>query len=56
MMRRHRLVKTLQDGDSEINVVIATSSAFGTGIDTVNCNSVILYGTPSSITNLVQEV
>lgn len=55
MMRRHRLVKTLQDGDSEINVVIATS-AFGTGIDTVNCNSVILYGTPSSITNLVQEV
>lgn len=47
--------KKLQDGDSEINVVIATS-AFGTGIDTVNCNSVILYGTPSSITNLVQEV
>lgn len=53
--KKSDIIKKLQDGDSEIKVVIATS-AFGTGIDIVNCNSVILYGTPSSITNLVQEV
>lgn len=55
MKKKSDIIKKLQDGDSEIKVVIATS-VLGMGIDIVNWNSVILYGIPSSITDLVQEV
>lgn len=55
MKKKCDIIKKLQDGDSEIKVVIATS-VLGMGIYIVNWNSVILYGIPSSITDLVQKV
>ncbi|XP_062603119.1 ATP-dependent DNA helicase RecQ-like [Saccostrea cucullata] len=53
--KKSDIIKNLQDGDSQIKLVIATS-ALGMGIDIVNCHSVILYGIPSTTTDLIQEV
>ncbi|CAC5390285.1 unnamed protein product [Mytilus coruscus] len=40
---------------SDIRIVFATT-ALGMGIDVVACHSIILYGSPRSILDLVQEI
>ena len=53
--KKSDIIKKLQDGDSDLKHLIATS-ALGMGIDIANCHSVILFGIPSTTTDLVQEV
>lgn len=53
--KKSDIIKMLQDGDSKLKLIIATS-ALGMDIDFVNCQAVILYGIPPTTTYLVQEV
>ncbi|XP_063436327.1 uncharacterized protein LOC134717764 [Mytilus trossulus] len=49
------IINKLKGGNSELRIILATS-ALGMGIDICNCNSCILYGAPSSVVDLIQEV
>lgn len=48
-------MSALRNKDSCVRIVIATS-ALGMGVDVLNCNSVVLYGPPRSVVDLVQAV
>lgn len=49
------ILNALRDNTSTKRVVFATS-ALGMGIDIGNCQSVVLYGPPHSVVDLVQEI
>ena len=49
------IITALREKDSEKRVIFATS-ALGMGIDVVDCNSIILYGPPRTVVDLVQLV
>ena len=53
--KKSDIIKKLHDGDSDLKLLIATF-ALGMGIDIANCHAVILFGIPSTTTDLVQEV
>lgn len=53
--KKQEILSHLQNEKSPLKVVIC-SSALGMGVDIKNCNAVILYGAPSNIVDLVQEV
>lgn len=48
-------MSALRNKDSCVRIVIATS-ALGMGVDVLNCNSVVLYGPPRSVVDLVQAI
>jgi ATP-dependent DNA helicase RecQ len=41
--------------NSKMRIVIATN-ALGMGIDIINCYSIVLYGAPHNVLDLVQEI
>ena len=49
------IISALREKDSEKRVIFATS-ALGMGIDVVDCNSIVLYGPPRTVVDLVQLV
>ncbi|OWF49883.1 ATP-dependent DNA helicase tlh2 [Mizuhopecten yessoensis] len=53
--KKTNIIKELQTADSQLKMVIATS-ALGMGIDVVDTHSVILYGVPKHLTDIIQEI
>ncbi|XP_052785991.1 ATP-dependent DNA helicase RecQ-like [Mya arenaria] len=51
---KHSVQGLLRNQDSKA-IIIATS-ALGLGLDVANCNSVIIYGLPKSVIDLLQEM
>ncbi|WAQ95110.1 RECQ-like protein, partial [Mya arenaria] len=51
---KHSVQGILRNPDSKA-IIIATS-ALGLGLDVANCNSVIIYGLPKSVIDLMQEM
>ena len=49
------IITSLSQSDSDIRVVFATT-ALGMGIDVSNCHSIVLYGPPRSVLDLIQEI
>ncbi|XP_048777465.1 probable ATP-dependent DNA helicase RecS [Ostrea edulis] len=53
--KKKTIMTSLNQADSDIRVVFATS-ALGMGIDVSNCHSIILFGPPRSVLDLIQEI
>ncbi|KAK6168271.1 hypothetical protein SNE40_022132 [Patella caerulea] len=53
--QKNAILHSLKDGQSKLRIIIATS-ALGMGIDVVNCHSVLLFGLPKDIVDLIQEI
>ena len=53
--KKKTIIQALCEKESDIRIVFATT-ALGMGIDVVDCHSIILYGPPRSVLDLVQEV
>ena len=53
--KKKYIIDELSKSDSEMKVIVATS-ALGMGIDIKSCHSVIMYGPPSNVVDLVQEL
>ena len=49
------IIRELKDMNSKMRIVIATN-ALGMGIDIINCYSIVLYGAPHNVLDLVQEI
>ncbi|XP_063426214.1 bifunctional 3'-5' exonuclease/ATP-dependent helicase WRN-like [Mytilus trossulus] len=52
---KKKIIEAMCQISSDIRIVFATT-ALGMGIDVVACHSIILYGSPRSILDLVQEI
>jgi ATP-dependent DNA helicase RecQ len=52
---KEKIISELQNSASKLNLVICTN-ALGMGIDIKNCSSVVLYGAPKHIVDVVQEI
>jgi superfamily II DNA helicase RecQ len=53
--KKENILKAIQNPDSDVCVVIATSS-LGMGVDCAKFYNVILYGPPKTVVDLIQEV
>ncbi|CAC5383776.1 unnamed protein product [Mytilus coruscus] len=51
---KKKIIEAMCQMSSDVRIVFATT-ALGMGIDVVACHSIILYGSPRSILDLVQE-
>lgn len=54
-VKKKIIITSLSQSDSDIRVVFATT-ALGMGIDVSNCHSIVLYGPPRSVLDLIQEI
>ena len=53
--KKLNIISQLTEECSKLRVIIATS-ALGLGIDVKNCHSVVLYGVPDSLVDLLLEI
>ena len=53
--RKKKIIEDLCQSDSQLRIVFATT-ALGMGIDVINCHSIVLYGPPRNVLDLIQEV
>lgn len=53
--KKDKILKAIQNPDSSICLVIATSS-LGMGVDCAKFYDVILYGPPKTVVELIQEI
>lgn len=54
-INKDKIISDLQNENGVLRIIISTS-ALGMGVDVKACNTVILYGLPKNIVDLIQEI